>query len=264
MGDLSGRVAIVTGASRGIGQGVAIAFAEAGAAIVAAARTVDKLEETCARITAKGGKAIAVACDVMNPADIQTVVDRAVEAFGAVDIVINNAQTIEYLYLNDSSDKTMTDALQSGPFATFRFMRAAYPHLKARGGGVIVNVGSSAMHLANTSRYGPYNAAKAGIEALTRTASDEWGVDGIKTFMINPSAESVMTMNWKNREPEKYAAAIKNMPGGRLGDPLEDIGRPLVRLVANADRYSGKTLHMNAAGVGETIETITDKPFPLP
>ena len=154
----------------------------------------------------------------------------------------------------------MTDAWESGPLATFRFMRLAHPHLQQRG-GVIVNVGSSATHLPITARYGPYNAAKRAIEALTRAAADEWAADGISVFMINPSAESAMTMNWKAREPEKYAAAVAVMPGGRLGDPELDIGRPLVGLVAGAARLSGMTVHMNAAGVGQTVETITEAPL---
>jgi NAD(P)-dependent dehydrogenase (short-subunit alcohol dehydrogenase family) len=258
MGRLSGKIAIVTGASRGIGRGTAIAFAEAGAKVVVAARTVAKVEEVCALIKAAGGEAVAVACDVQKASDIEACVAKTVEAFGGVDIVINNAQNIEYLYLMDSSDQTMANAMDSGPFATFRFMRAAYPHLKARGGGVIVNVGSDAMHLAITARYGPYNAAKAAIEALTRTASDEWGAEGIHSFMINPSAESVMTENWRNREPDKYAAAVKKMPGSRLGDPLEDIGRPLIGLVLDAERLSGKTLKINAGGITEVVETISE------
>ncbi len=255
--DLAGRVAIVTGASQGIGRGIALAFADAGASVVAAARSIDKLTETCAEIEARGGAAVPVACDVQDAAAIAACMDRAVATFGGVDIVVNNAQNIRYAFILDSTDDDMTDAWESGPLATFRFMRLAHPHLAQRG-GVVVNVGSSATHLPNTSRYGPYNAAKRAIEALTRAAADEWAADGISVFMINPSAESAMTMNWKAREPEKYAAAVASMPGGRLGDPELDIGRPLVGLVGDAARLSGMTIHMNAAGVGQTVETITE------
>jgi len=141
-------------------------------------------------------------------------------------------------------------------------MRLAYPYLKQRQ-GVVVNVGSNSTHLPNTSRYGPYNAAKRAIEALTRTAADEWRSDGIGVFMIHPTAESAMTMNWKAREPEKYAAAVAAMPGGRLGDPELDIGRPLVQLVQRANEFSGKTIHLSAGGVAETAETITQLPISL-
>jgi NAD(P)-dependent dehydrogenase (short-subunit alcohol dehydrogenase family) len=264
MGDLSGKVAIVTGASQGIGKGIAIAFAEAGAAVTCAARNVEKLQETCAEIEAVGGRAIAVACDVRDLADIQACVAKTVEAFGGVDVLVNNAQTIKYVFINDADDQTMQDTLHSGPLASYRFMRAAYPHMQARGGGVVVNVGSSAQHLPVTARYACYNAAKAAIEGLTRAASDEWKGDGIYTFMIHPAAETAMVLGMKAREPERYAAAVAHYPKGRMGDTLEDIGRPLVRLVVHADRFTGKTIRMNSNGVGEIVETIQDAPFEAP
>jgi NAD(P)-dependent dehydrogenase (short-subunit alcohol dehydrogenase family) len=264
MGELSGKVAIVTGASQGIGQGIAVAFGEAGAAVVCAARNVEKLRETCASVEAAGGKAIAVGCDVRKLEDIEACVARAVEAFGGVDIVVNNAQTIKYVFINDADDQTMQDTLGSGPLASYRFMRACYPLMKARGGGVVVNVGSSAQHLPVTARYACYNAAKAGIEGLTRAASDEWKGEGIYTFMLHPAAETAMVLGMKAREPERYAAAVAHFPKKRMGDCLEDIGRPLVPLVVHAERFTGKTIRMNSLGVGEIVETIQDVPFDLP
>jgi len=258
--ELAGKVAIVTGASRGIGRGAALAFAEAGASVVVAARSTDKLAELAAEIEAIGGKAHAVACDVREKADIEACIKAAIDTYGRLDVLYNNAQTIEYLYLKDCSDETMMDVITSGPIATYRFMQAAHSHLKATG-GVIINTGSSSRYLPSGARYGPYNSAKAGIEALTRTAADEWAEDGIRVFMLNPEAESTMTMNWKAREPEKYAAAVANKPNQRMGHPLEDIGRPLVRMIVDADRYNRKTLGISSAGVTDTIETISFEPL---
>jgi NAD(P)-dependent dehydrogenase (short-subunit alcohol dehydrogenase family) len=259
-GILSGKVAIVTGASQGIGRGIAVALAEAGASVVAAARNVTNLEATTELITAAGGHALAVGCDVCDPAEIASVVERTVEAFGGIDIVINNAQTIKYVYIMDSTDQDMEDAWRSGPFAAYHFMKLTYRYLKATG-GVVVNVGSSATLLPVTARYAIYNGVKRALEELARSAHHEWAEDGISAFTIHPSAESAMTINWKTRDPEKYAAAVAGMPGGRLGDPLDDIGRPLVELVADASLYSGKTIHMDASGVGETIEVVTHVPI---
>lgn len=260
--ELAGKVAIITGASRGIGRGAAFAFAEAGASVVVAARSVDKLGELVAEIEAMGGKACAVACDVRSKPDIEACIKTAIERYGQLDVLYNNAQTIEYLYLTDCSDETMLDVQLSGPIATYRFMQAAHPHLKATK-GVIVNTGSSSRYLASGARYGPYNSAKAGIEALTRTAADEWAGDGIRVFMLNPEAESTMTMNWKAREPEKYASAVANKPNQRMGHPLEDIGRPLVKMIVEADRYNRKTLGISSAGVTDTVETISLEPVEI-
>jgi len=264
MGQLAGKVAIITGASQGLGQGMAIAFGEEGASVVCAARNIDKLRDTCEAVEKAGGKAIAVECDVRKLPDIEACVAKAIDAFGAIDIVVNNAQTIQYVYLNDATDQTMQDTLHSGPLASYRFMQAAYPHLKARGGGTIVNVGSPAQRLPVTARYACYNAAKWGIEGLTRAASDEWKGENIYTFMISPTAETAMTLNMKAREPERYAREVAAFPKGRYGDPLEDIGRPMVRLILNSARFTGKAISINSRGVSLIVEQAEDVPFELP
>ncbi|MDA8044162.1 MAG: SDR family NAD(P)-dependent oxidoreductase [Actinomycetota bacterium] len=259
---LAGRTAIVTGASQGIGRGIAVALAECGVSVTAAARNRPKLDDTCTAIAASGGRAIAVECDVQKLDQLEACVARTVDAFGTVDILVNNAQSISYRMILDAGVQDMVDAWESGPLAAFALMKLTYPHL--RGGGVVVNVGSSSTHLADTSRYAVYNGVKTAMEELARSAHHEWRADGISTFTIHPAAESAMTANWKAREPEKYAAATAAMPGGRLGDPLEDIGRPLAALVADAPAYSGRTMHIDAAGVRETLETISEGPFLLP
>jgi NAD(P)-dependent dehydrogenase (short-subunit alcohol dehydrogenase family) len=228
--------------------------------VVAAARNLANVEATRDAIVGPGGRAVAVRCDVQDPGQIEACVRQAVESFGGVDILVNNAQNISYKMIVDSSGQDMIDAWQSGPLAAFHFMKLAYPYMRTKG-GVIVNVGSSSTHLPDTSRYAIYNAVKTALEELARSAHHEWKNESISAFTIHPAAESTMTMNWKAREPDKYEAAVAAMPGGRLGDPLDDIGRPLVSLITDAPAYSGKTLHIDAAGVRETIKTIGEGPF---
>ena len=262
MSELAGRVAIVTGASQGIGRGIALAFADAGASIVAAARSAREVGRDLRGGSTRGGKAIPVACNVQDADEVGACIARTVDEFGGIDVVVNNAQNIRYLFMMDSSDEDIADAWESGPLATFRFMRLAYPYLKERD-GVVVNVGSTRRSCRTPVATARTTRRSERSMRCTRTAADEWRDDGISVFMIHPTAESAMTMNWKAREPEKYAAAVAAMPGGRLGDPELDIGRPLVQLVSVRMQFSGKTIHMSAGGVAETVETITQEPISL-
>ncbi len=140
MGTLDGKVAIVTGAGQGVGEGIAFALAGEGASLVVAGRTLSKVERTRDTIIERGGKATAILCDVCDPADIAKTVDLTLATYGGIDILVNNAQIVHNDLLNNLSDRQFTETFDSGPFATFRFMKAVYPHMKARGGGAIVNL----------------------------------------------------------------------------------------------------------------------------
>src|SRR5512139_492846 len=135
MGMLDGKAALVTGAGQGVGRGIALALAGEGARIAVAGRTEGKLLETCAEIRQRGGTAIPVVCDVMIAADIERCVQQTVDAFGSVDILINNAQVVPLGRLLDVSEEHYQEGMDSGPLATLRFMKACYPYL--RNGGSI-------------------------------------------------------------------------------------------------------------------------------
>jgi NAD(P)-dependent dehydrogenase (short-subunit alcohol dehydrogenase family) len=232
MPDLKGKTAIVTGGGQGIGRGIALAFAEAHARIVLMGRTLATLEAVCAEINGLGSEALAVSGDVRVLADIRHCLARAENTFGGLDILVNNAQTTHHAFLLDSSDDDMEDTFRSGPMATFRFMREAHPLLSRRG-GVIINVGSSSTLMYDGAFYGTYSAAKAGIEALTRTAAVEWGKDGIRAVLILPSAETPMVTQMKSRDVERYREMVSRTPLGRFGDPLADIGRAVAWLASD-------------------------------
>ncbi|HPB22818.1 MAG TPA: SDR family NAD(P)-dependent oxidoreductase, partial [Novosphingobium sp.] len=158
MTDLSGKVALVTGAGQGVGQGIALALAAAGARVAVTGRTLAKLEQTCALIAERGGEALAVAGNVKNAASLADMVAATVERFGGLDILVNNAQEVPNGKLEDVSDEAFLAGFESGPLATFRLMKLARPLLAARGGGVIVNLASSAGIRWDMSGYGAYGA----------------------------------------------------------------------------------------------------------
>lgn len=246
MADLSGKVALVTGAGQGVGLGIALALAAAGARVVLAGRTREKVEKAAAELAARGGTALAAACNVRDPADLAAAVDRAVAGFGALDILVNNAQEVPLGKLDDVSDEAFLAGFESGPLATFRLMKLARPHLAARGGGTIVNLASSAGLRWDMSGYGAYGAVKQAIRALTRAGAAEWGREGIRVLTIAPHAESPGLKWWVENNPEEAEAFFRTIPLGRIGRLEEDIGRAVVALCGDELGYlTGATIPLD-------------------
>jgi NAD(P)-dependent dehydrogenase (short-subunit alcohol dehydrogenase family) len=243
--ELAGKVALVTGAGQGVGQGIALALAAAGAAIVAAGRTAAKVADTAQRIAARGGTAIAVTCDVFKAEDITRTVERTLAELGGVDILVNNAYDGAFGPLLSLSDAAFLRGIESGPLASFRFMRACHPHLKARGGGNIVNLATSAAVRWDGSNYGAYAVAKQAVRALTRAAASEWGGDNIRVNTIVPLASSPALAHWiaTDREAKSFfqTVALK-----RVGDCEHDIGRAVAALVSPQMGYlTGATIPLD-------------------
>jgi len=246
MGSLDGKVAIVTGAGQGVGEGIALALAREGAAIVAGGRTESKVARTRDKIEREGGRAIAMECDVCNPAHIAAIIDRAISAFGGIDILVNNAQTVHLGLLDELDDKKFEETFASGPLATFRFMKAVKPHLKARGGGNIINLASSSAVRWDAKVYGVYAAAKQAIRSLSRAAAHEWARDNIRVNTIAPLAMTPGMEGWIAADPVGSNAFLETVPNGRVGDPATDIGRAVVFLVSNDAAYvTGVTLPLD-------------------
>ena len=245
MAELSGKVALVTGAGQGVGQGIAFALAQAGVMVVAAGRTEAKVTATAQSIMQRGGKAMAITCDVFKPEDITRTVARTVEACGGLDILVNNAYDGAFGPLLSLDDEAFMRGIHSGPLASFRFMRACYPHLKARGGGNIVNLVTSASVRWDASNYGAYTVAKQGIRALTRAAAAEWGRDNIRVNNVAPLAASPALAAWIKRDPEAKTF-FETVALKRVGDCELDIGRAVVALVSpGMDYVTGATLPLD-------------------
>ena len=246
MAILQDKVAIVTGAGQGIGRGIALALAREGASVAVAGRTEPKLVETVNMIEAVGGRALAVRCDVSLAEDITRSVDLTIATFGGIDILINNAYDGVLGPLLSVDDDGFMRGIVAGPLATFRFMRACHPHMKARGGGDIVNLATSAAVRWDASNYGPYAVAKQGIRALTRAAACEWGKDGIRVISIAPHARSPSLSRWIDAHPSEAQEFFKTIPLGRIGDCELDIGRAVVALIGPAMRYlTGATVPLD-------------------
>ena len=142
---------------------------------------------------------------------------------GGLNILINNAQEVPLGALNQVSDEAFAAGWESGPLATFRLMKLAYPHLK--GDGCIINLGSPAAMRWDASGYGAYAAVKEAIRQLTRAAACEWAKDGIRTNTILPLADSPAMAGWSKARPEEAAAFVATVPMQRVGECEADVGR---------------------------------------
>lgn len=246
MTQLLDKVALITGAGQGVGQGIAYAMAAAGATVVVTGRTLQKLEKTVAEIENRGGKALALTCDVKSADDLATIVDKTVSSFGGLDFLVNNAQEVPLGKLEDVTDDAFLAGFISGPLASHRLMKLARPHMLARGGGTIFNFVSSAMIRWDMATFGAYGAVKAATQVLTRAAAAEWGRDGIRVLNIAPHAESPGLKWWIENNAQEAQAFFKTIPLGRIGRLEEDIGQAVVALCAPEMGYlTGATIPLD-------------------
>jgi len=238
---LDGKVAIVTGAGQGIGRGIALVYARAGAKVAVAEWKPHRLQRTVDEIRAEGGEALAVAADVSKRDEVRAMVDRCAAHFGRIDVLVNNAQSYApRTPLLEVTDEQLDVFIDSGLRGTLWAMQAVHPHLRGRGGRIINFV--SAAGMTGEAGLGAYNAAKEAIRALTRTAAREWGADGILVNAIAPAAMSKRGQDYAERDPQAFAQAMASRPIPRLGDPEQDIAPVALFLASDASRFlTGQT-----------------------
>ena len=263
MGVLQGKTAIITGAGRAvlsngacgsIGYGIATAYAKEGANLVITGRNVQKLADAKEELERLYGiSVLTVAADVNAGADNEAVVGdvikQAIDTFGRIDILVNNAQaSASGVTLADHTTAQFDLALYSGLYAAFYYMKACYPYLKETK-GTVINFASGAGLFGNYGQCA-YAAAKEGIRGLTRVAATEWARDGITANVICPLAWTAQLEQFEKAYPEAFAKNVHTPPMGHFGDVEAEIGRVCVQLASSDFKYlTGETLTLEG-GLG--------------
>jgi NAD(P)-dependent dehydrogenase (short-subunit alcohol dehydrogenase family) len=250
---VDGKVAVVTGGSKGIGRRIALALAEAGADVVVAARSREDLEKTAREIEGLGRRAIAVPTDVADPVALESLVERGKEAFGGFDIWVNNAGAAPFLSSIDAMrPEGFEKYFRLNFISAFHAMRMAAPVLMEREGACVLNVASVAAYVASPglSYYGP---AKAALVNLTRIAALEWASAGIRVNAVAPGWIET-DMNEQGRQnPEWNKQVLASIPLGRWGRP-EDVGGAAVFLCSPAASWiTGTVLVVDG---GQTVTNL--------
>ena len=240
---LQDNVTIITGGGKGIGYGLAEAFAEAGSNLVITGRTESRLLEAKRRLEDEYGiKVLPIVADGADEEAIKKVVAVTIETFGKINTLVNNAQVSKSgVPLVEHSKEDFDLAIYSGLYAAFFYMRECHPYLKQTQGAVI-NFASGAGLFGKLGQ-SSYAAAKEGIRGLSRVAAAEWGPDGIRVNVICPLAMTESLKDWKEHYPELYEKTIQGIPLGHFADPKEDIGRVAVFLASEDAQYiTGETI----------------------
>ncbi|GAB4069027.1 SDR family oxidoreductase [Ancylobacter sonchi] len=239
--ELAGRVALVTGASRNIGRAIALALAEGGAAVVIAGRrdrtSVDAVVDT---IAAAGGRAVGVLGDVTRPDDVAAMVEAATEAFGRLDILVNNAAVRDEAPLAELTYEQWRSVMALSLDAPFLMAKAALEPLSRSGAAAIVNIGGLTAYIGARNR-AHVVAAKAGLDGLTRALAHELAGNGITVNLVSPGL--IDTVRDGGPRPHHHGSTANLV--GRRGTPDEVAA--LVRFLCGpAARYvTGQTLHVN-------------------
>jgi 7-alpha-hydroxysteroid dehydrogenase len=245
---LDGRVAIVTGASAGIGFGSALALAEAGASVVMAARTADKLEAAVAAVRKTGAKALAVATDVNHGEELERLVNETLAEFGRIDVLVNNAGGTAPTPALHQSVKDFEGAFHFNVGTAFQLTKLCVPHMAAKDGGSVVNI-SSAMSYMVDPGFVAYGTAKAALSHMTRLLACEWAPRIRVNGLAVGATETESLGMFLTAMPEIRQTMIDMTPMARLGTP-EDIAIAVLYLASPASSWvTGKIFEIDGGTV---------------
>ncbi len=242
---LKGKVAVVTGGGRGIGRGICRRFAREGASVVVAEFDEKDGAQVARDLEGLGGKGVFVHTDVTQKPQVQRMIKTAIDAFGRVDIVVNNAIALSpHVAFERKTDEMMDLSLRVGVYATFWAMQEAFPFMRDQGGGRFINFYSNDADIGQWM-HADYNATKAGIRALTVSGAAEWGRYNILCNAIAPAAAGTVYYKLLKAVPE-LAEMVKQHPLGRAGDPENDIAPVALFLATEDSQYvNGQTIYVD-------------------
>ena len=253
---LKGKVAVVTGATEGIGRATAMKLAQEGARVAICARRQGPLDETAAQLKKTGGDVLAMSADMSKAADIERFMKAVVDRFGRIDILVNNAGTSARGKFLEIEDKTWSDDIELKVFGAIRCTRLAVPHMKKNGGGRIVNITISSAKQPGAESY-PTSVSRAAGLALTKALSKEYAPDNIRvnTVCIGKikSGQHERRYTREGRSAEAYYEAVsKDIPLGRVGE-AEEVANVITFLVSDAASYvTGTSVNLDG-GISGTL-----------
>jgi NAD(P)-dependent dehydrogenase (short-subunit alcohol dehydrogenase family) len=251
--DLSGKVAIITGGSRGIGLAIAEIYAAAGACIVLASRKQEACNEAVARIQENGGEALAIAAHTGDVAAVQNLVTQTIEAYGGIDILVNNAGTNPHFGPLLAAEESQWDkTLDVNVMGYFRMAKAAVPAMRERGGGKMINMASVA-GLEPQTMMGVYCVSKAAVLMMTKVLAAELAADNIQVNAIAPGFVKTKFSSalWANEEINEMI--VRAIPQRRMASPEEIAGIALYLASAASSFTTGATFVIDGGQLAATI-----------
>lgn len=246
MGRLQDKVAVVTGAGHGIGRSIARRFSQEGAAVVIAELDEQAGKLVAEEIRANGGRAVFAHTDVGDKAQVEAAVQTAVDDFGGLDVLVNNAISLSpNIVIEEKTDDMLERQLRTGLWAAWWSMRAALPHFRERGGGRVINFYSIDAEAAAWLHV-DYNLTKEAIRGLTRSAAAEWGRYNVLVNAIAPAAKGTVFEQLCREIPGYAEMAAAQNPLERVGDPDQDIAPVAVFLASEDSCYvTGELIHVD-------------------
>ena len=246
---LDGKIALVTGASSGLGQAIAIALAEAGADVICHCHSDGGADETCDRIKAVGRETIAIAGDMADRDLPAALIEQAVSAFGRIDILINNAGTIRRAPAVDYTEKDWADVIETNLSSVFRLSQAAGRRMVEQGSGKILNI-ASLLSFQGGITVPAYTASKSGVAGLTKAFANEWAKFNVNVNAIAPGYFATKNTAALRADETRNRQILERVPAGRWGDPRDICGAAVFLSSASSDYVNGHIMVVDGGWMG--------------